>query len=109
MPKYTLYKDHAIIFDPNAYGGANWYADFVRVAIEECYDFLPDDWVIHHVIDEESKTIIVKRDKYAEGRNLQPFWHFKIVADPVDDIDNQWLVFDIDLYTSNRVYRFQMP
>lgn len=109
MPKHTLYKDHAVIFDPNAYGGVDWYADFVSVAIEECYDFLPSDWVIHHVYEEGTITIVVKREKYADGHNLQPFWHFKITADPVDDNDNQWLVFDVDLFTANRLYRFQMP
>ena len=109
MPKHILYKDHAVIFDPNAYGSSDWYKDFISAAIEECYDFLPSDWVINQVNEEGPITIIVKREKYADGYNLQPFWHFKISADPVDDNDNQWLVFDVVLDTATRLYRFQMP
>ena len=109
MPKNIIYKDHAVIFDPNAYGGLDWHSDFVKIAIEECYDFLPDDWIIHHAFDDEQEIIIVKRKKYSAGYNLQPFWHFKITADPIDDNDNQWIVFDVILHTPHRLYRFQMP
>ena len=35
MPEQVLYKDHAVIFDPNEYGGQDWHSDFVRQAIEE--------------------------------------------------------------------------
>lgn len=109
MPVQVLYKDHAVIFDPNEYGGQDWHSDFVRQAIEECYNFLPDDWKIHHVFDENGIRIVLTREKYADGYNLQPFWHINITADPIDDNDNQWMVFDVVLHTPHRLYRFQMP
>lgn len=103
-----LFQDYAVIIDPNEYQGQDWSHDFVTAAIEECYDFLPDDWEILNV-SENKRVITVVRKKYEDGQNLQPFWIFNIKADPVDDVDNQWLVFDVMLDTAWKHYRFQLP
>ena len=110
MNKHTLYKSHAVVFDPNSYQGLDWSTDFVEKAIEECYDFLPDDWVIYDQYNEDTKIIVVTRKKYADYDNLQPFWYFILKADPIDEYtDEQWIVFDVELHTPNHLYGFQMP
>ena len=109
MPQVLMYKDRAIIFDPNEYNGQDWSHDFVTAAIEECHDFLPSDWYIIHTKD-EGRVIVVGRKKYEDMLNLQPYWVFRITADPVDERNDwQWLVFDVIRDSAAKTYSFQIP
>jgi hypothetical protein len=115
MEATAMYKNKAVMFDPNEYPGGweNLQAlnDFVYKANQECDGFLPDDWYIEgpQMINEEpARWIIVYLKRYEDGLNLQPYWVFQLVADPVDDLDEQWIVFDVTRYECDTMYRFQI-
>ena len=116
MEATEMYKDRAVIFDPNGYpdGWDNPYTinDFISTAIQECDGFLPDDWYVDMedtTMVDDDRFIVVKLQRYEDGQNLQTFWVFKLNADPVDDLDNQWIVFDVLRLDAHKMYRFQMP
>lgn len=112
MPTNKMYEGRAIIFDPNEYpdGWDNLTAqkDFIAAAIEECHHFLPEDWYIQDY-HEDSRTIVVGLERYQDCYNLQPVWNFIMTADPVDEDDTQWIVYDVVRWQPNNLYSFQMP
>lgn len=116
MEATVMYKDRAIIFDPNCVPGGwdnpNAVNMFIREAVLECDGFLPTDWVVdwdYTILNDQPMVIEVRLQRYADGQNLQTRWAFNLVADPVDDLDNQWIVFDVIRFDAHRTYRFQMP
>lgn len=110
-----MYKDRAVIFDPNSVPGGwenpNAINMFIREAVLHCDGFLPTDWVVEFdncILDSAPIVIEVRLHRYDGGQNLQPRWIFNLVADPVDDMDNQWIVFDVIRFDYQPTYRFQM-
>lgn len=116
MEATVMYKNRAVIFDPNSIPGGwdnpNTINQFIATAIKECDGFLPTDWLVdwdYTITDSAPVVIEVKLQRYADGQNLQTRWVFNLMADPVDDVDNQWIVFDVIRFDAHRVYRFEMP
>ena len=116
MEATEMYKNCAVTFDPNGYpnGWDNPYTmnDFISTAIQECHGFLPDDWYVDFedsTMVDDDRFIVVKLQRYEDGQNLQPYWIFQLTADPVDDLDNQWIVFNVNRYEASTMYRFEMP
>jgi hypothetical protein len=101
-----LFSEKAVMFDPNEYQGMGWYNDFVAAAIEECYDFIPDDWYIKQV-DGAEKKIYVQRHKYDDKDPFAPAWLFEFLSDPTDDDDNQWIVFNVSIIDTPTKYPFK--
>ena len=108
-----MYKNKAVIFDPNEYpdGWANLQTQeaFIAKAVEHCDGFLPDDWYIDEpqmIYDEPARWIVVYLKRYADGQNLQTYWVFQLLGDPVDDLDNQWITFSVTRYECETFYRF---
>ena len=107
-----MYKDRAVIFDPNGYpnGWENLITqnDFIAAAINECHSCLPDDWYVEGYY-EDSRTIVVGLERYKDRRNLQPLWNFVLTADPLEEDGTQWIVFDVVRWQPNNIYSFQIP
>jgi hypothetical protein len=112
MEATEMYELRAVIFDPNAYpdGWENpqTQKDFITAANEECDGFLPDDWYVEEWNEEgQTRQIIVQLTRYEDGHNLQPQWVFNLIADPVDDLDNQWIAFSVTRLEHQKFYRFE--
>jgi hypothetical protein len=41
--------------------------------------------------------------------NLQPLWNFRLIADPLEDDDTQWIVFDVVRWQPTTLYSFDLP
>jgi hypothetical protein len=118
MPTTKIYEGRAVLFSFNEYpdGLENPTAqnDFIAAAIEECHHCLPDDWYVEGYYggtaqDGDNRTIVVGLERYKDAHNLQPLWNFVLTADPIDEDDEQWIVFDIVRWQPNNLYSFQMP
>jgi hypothetical protein len=113
MEATEMYKNKAVIFDPNEYPGG-WenlqtQEAFIAKAVEHCDGFLPDDWYLDEpqmINDEPARWITVYLKRYADGQNLQTYWVFQLLGDPVDDLDNQWITFNVTRYEYETYYRF---
>lgn len=113
-----MYKERAVIFDFNEYtdGLENPIAkiNFILAANQECHNFLPPDWYVEgyyggSAVDDDGRTIVVGLERYKDRQNLQPLWNFKLIADPLEDDDTQWIVFDVVRWTPDNIYSFQIP
>jgi hypothetical protein len=116
MPTTKMYEGRAVIHDFNEYpdGLENFtaLADFVAKANEECHSFLPPDWYVegyNGCAEYNNRTIIVGLERFRTHANLQPLWMFKLIADPVEDDDTQWIVFDVMRWQPSTLYSFQTP
>lgn len=118
MPTNKMYEGRAVIFDFNDYpdGLENKVAqiDFISKAIRECHHFLPEDWYVNDyhggtAQDGDSRTIVVGLERYKKYYNLQPLWNFRLIADPLEDDDTQWIVFDVVRWQPDNTYSFQIP
>ncbi len=112
MPLTKMYENRAILIDPNEYANG-WehpllHINFVTAAIEECHNFLPPDWYVLGY-DEPNKTIVVGLKRYENRMNLAPWWSFVITADPLDNDEDQWIVFDVVRFEPSKIYNFQLP
>lgn len=112
MPTNKMYEGRAVIFDFNDYpnGLENPIAqnDFIAAAITECHHCLPDDWYVDGYY-EDSRTIVVGLKRYKDQQNLQPLWNFCLTADPLEDDNTQWIVFDVVRWQPSNLYSFQIP
>ena len=118
MPTNKMYERRAVVFDFNDYSDgledAVAQIDFISKAIEECHGFLPHDWYIEGYYggtaqDGDNRTIIVGLERYKNHLNLQPLWNFKLIADPLEDDDTQWIVFDVVRWQPTTLYSFDLP
>lgn len=107
-----MYVDRAVQFDPNGYpnGFDNPIAlmDFIAAAVDECHGFLPHDWYLK-TYHQETRTIVVGLERYEDSIGLQPIWNFVLTADPLEEDDTQWVVFDVVRYDPQSLYSFQIP
>lgn len=118
MPTTQMYEGRAVMFDPNEYPDG-WESsitlhDFIAAANHECHSFLPPDWYIHSTnkdygITDDCVVITVGLERYKDSGNLQPLWHFNLIADPLDEDDTQWIVFDVVRWQPTTAYNFQLP
>jgi len=116
MPTTKIYENRAILIDPNEYANG-WehpmlQIDFVTAAIEECHNFLPSDWYVEGFCgsaEYNNITIVVGLKRYKDRENLQPLWNFRLIADPIDEDGEQWIVFDVTRWEPNNLYSFQLP
>lgn len=118
MSTNKMYEGRAVIFDFNDYpdGLENPIAqiNFILKANEECHSFLPPDWYVEGyyggaAVYGDSRTIVVGLERYKDHQNLQPLWNFVLTADPVDQDDTQWIVFDVVRWQPTTLYNFQLP
>ena len=117
MPTTKMYEGRAVVHDFNDYppdGLENPIAqiEFILKANEACHFFLPHDWYVEGYngsVEYDNRTIIVALERYRSHDNLQPLWMFKLVADPLEDDDTQWIVFDVVRYEPSTLYSFQTP
>ena len=118
MPTTKMYGQRAVIFDFNEYPegleDATAQKDFITKAIENCDSFLPPDWYVEGYYggtaqDGDNRTIVVCLKRYEACLNLQPRWNFKLTADPLEDDDTQWIVFDVVRWDPSNLYSFQLP
>ena len=118
MPTNKMYEGRAVVFDFNDYPDgledAVAQIDFITKANEECHNFLPPDWYVEGYYggtaqDGDNRTIIVGLERYKNHLNLQPLWNFKLIADPLEDDDTQWIVFDVVRWQPTTLYSFEMP
>lgn len=118
MPTTRMYEDRAVIFDFNDYPEGlecpQAQQDFITAANEECHSFLPPDWYIEGYYggtaqDGAYRTIVVGLERFKDCMNLQPLWNFSLTADPLDDDETQWIVFDVTRWQPPNLYSFQMP
>ena len=109
MPTTKMYEGRAVIHDFNDYppdGLENPIAqiEFILKANEECHFFLPHDWYVEGYY-EDSRTIVVGLERHKKGMNLQPLWNFVLTADPIDEDEMQWIVFDVVRCEPSKVYK----
>jgi hypothetical protein len=118
MPTTKMYSERAVIFDfaeyPEGLETTQAHIDFVAAANEECHSFLPPDWYVKGYfggtsVDGASRTIVVGLERYKDSMNLQPLWNFVLTADPLEDDDTQWIVFDVVRWQPDNLYSFQLP
>jgi hypothetical protein len=87
-----LFKDRSMIFDSHLEPSNNgWTTEFVESANADCYSFLPNDWYVEYY-DAKDRMIFVRSEVYKNAE-----WMFHIIADPTDEDDEQWLVYDVAL------------
>lgn len=104
-----FFENLAVQFDPNERGGwsnPDVLHDFVCLALEECDDCIPDDFYVRD-FNEDARTIAVALDRH-NGVADQPYYFFQLVADPLDEDDDQWIVFDLYHYQPNKEYNFKI-
>lgn len=116
-----MYEGRAVILDPNDYPNGwenpDLIFDFLTAAIEECHHCLPEDWYVkdfHYGTEGKmpgvvKRTIVVGLERYKRFDNLQPLWNFTLTSYPLDDTNNQWVVFDIVRWQPTTLYNFQLP
>jgi hypothetical protein len=113
MPITKMYSNKAIIFDPSSYplglDTKECQDDFIAAAIEYCDGFLPSDYYIADYCDDVNRNIVVQLKRYKDGQNLQSIWTFQLTADPIDDHDRQWIVFDVVRWDASTIYAFELP
>lgn len=99
-----LFENKAVSFDAHLQpANTEWYYDFALEATAECFNFL--DWEFYYVdaYIEANRTIIIKH-YHQEMVTI----YIEITADPIDDDDDQWLVFDIFIDEPIRFYQFHL-
>lgn len=111
MPIIKIYDNRAILFDPNQQGGwenPDVLHNFVCNAIEDCDDCIPDDWYVYNFV-EETREIVVALERYKDNNGSEPLFVFKLIADPIDIDNDQWIVFDLYRDEPDKLYNFQLP
>lgn len=100
-----IFENKAILFDGHLQpANTEWYYDFATAAAAECFNII--DWENWYVdcYDNVNRIITIKN-----RHNDLCFIEIHITADPVDEDDDIWLVYDIWIEEPTTMYSFQIP